>query len=326
MNEDLLKPHIRNVTEEDRKKLPRFSYSRIEQYLNCPMAYDLKYNQEKQTRDTSLALELGTLLHAVLEQKGYMLRNGIVNYTILDKLITDGIIEKTEKSKDIIPGISALKKKYWETWSIPDSEGRTYDEKLILFNEVLHKEMQDTEWVPYAFEMPFEFVWDDRVIMNGFIDRIDVNLHKKAFRVIDYKTSKKPFDKSKLPTSLQFGIYALACLNDNKINSIPVEYIYRFILLDDFQKALSLGWEKRLVKKLIQTFNSIDDRKIQNEWVPRPSPLCFYCNYCVNNPNAHEFKNECDYYSLWTPDNKTFETHKEWGLKKEAEKTRKLIF
>lgn len=326
MNEDILLPHIRAVTEADKKRLPLFSYSRIEQFLNCPMAYNFKYNQKMITKDTSLALELGSLLHAVLENKGYMIQDsGEVNYEILDKLIEDGIIEKNEKTKEEIPGLLDLKRKYWEIWSVPDSEGRTYDDKIKLFDRVLRTEMQDDDWKPYAFEMPFEFVWDDKVILHGFIDRID----KKGdnFRVIDYKSSKKPFPDNKLPTSLQFGIYALACLINDEIKCLPSEYIYRFILLDDKQYALTKGWEKRLEKKLVQTFDAIEKRNKELRFEPKPSPLCYYCNYAVTNPNAHEYKDMCEYYSLWTPENKTFEKHKEWNaLEEPKEQKRKLIF
>ena len=327
MNEEILLPHIRAVTEED-KKLPKFSYSRLEQFLNCPMAYDFKYNKHMHTKDTSLALELGTLLHAVLEHKGKMLvETGTVNFKILDKLKSDGIIETNEKTREEIPGIVDLKKKYWEIWSVPDSESRTYDEKLKLFDQVLHTEMQDDNWEPFAFEMPFEFVWDDKVVLHGFIDRVDQK--DGRFRVVDYKTSKKPFPDNKLPTSLQFGIYALACLNNEQIKRIPDEYIYRFILLDDEQQALTKGWEKRLVKKLTQTFDAIEKRDEESRFEPKPSPLCFYCNYAVTNPNAHDFKDMCEYYSLWTPENKTFEKNKEWNAlenKEPIETKRKLIF
>lgn len=325
MNEEILRPHIREVRQKD-KGLPRFSYSKIEQFLNCPMAYDFKYNQHMYSKDTSIALELGSLLHAVLERKGHMLTGKEeISYEVLDKLIHNGIMDTDEKTKEPLLGTDALRQKYWEIWSEPDSEGRTYDEKLRLFENVLRKEMQeDEEWTPYAFEMPFEFVWDDKVIMVGFIDRVDRNADGE-FRLVDYKTSKKIFDKSKLPTSLQFGIYNLACLNNKEINKTAVENMYRFILLDDSQMALTVGWEKRLVKKLTQVFDSVEAKENNNRWEPKPTPLCHWCSFSPTNPNAHEFQ-ICDYHSLWTPTNKSFAKKNEWNALKPAEPKRKLVF
>ena len=322
MNENLLKNYVRPVREEDRAVLPVFSYSKMEVYKNCPYQYDLKYNQKKFTDDTSIALEIGGLLHYVLEQKGKALvSEQPIDYEKLNIIIQNGTKETNEKTKEQLLGITDLKKKYWEIWNIPDSEGRTYDQKLELFDKVLRSEMEEDDgWKPYQFEHYFEFVWGDRVIIKGFIDRLD--LKDGNIRTIDYKTSKKVYDSSKLSTSLQFGIYALAILNEYGV--LPVESIYRFILLDETQKALTKGWERRLIKALDGIFDKIDNDNESGVWVPKSSPLCYYCNFSKNNPSAHEYNNECEYYSLWRPDNKTFECNRKWNALENAVNTSKL--
>lgn len=335
MNEEILKDLVRPVTEEDREKLPVFSYSKMEVYRNCPYQYDLKYNQGKYSSDTTIALEIGSLLHYVLEQKGKTLASKeLVDYNVLNDLIQNGTQETDEKTKEQLLGIKDLKKKYWETWSVPDTEGRTYDKKLELFDKVLHTEMENGDWKPYLFEHPFEFVWNNRAIVKGFIDRIDQK--DGEFRTVDYKTSKKTYDSSKLSTSLQFGIYALAILNE--FGKLPIESLYRFILLDDSQTALSKGWEKRLIKALDGIFDKIDTDNASGVWYPKPSPLCHWCNYCSHNPDASEYKYDCEYYSLWRPDNKTYEVNRQFEtddlknnsnltkLNMDNTKTRKLIF
>lgn len=326
MNEELLLNKIREVREEDKKKLPTFSYSKIDQFKNCQYAYDLKYNQKKYSSDTSLALELGSLCHLALELKGKSLVKGEpIDYVKLNKIIHEGYTELNEKTKEELLGTEALKKKYFETWYEKDNASEmTYEDKMKLFDKVLHEEMENTEWAPYLFEEPFEFVYDNRVIIHGFIDRIDTK--DGEYRTVDYKTSKKVFDAKALPTSLQFGIYALAILH--KFGKLPIESLYRFILIDAEQKALTLGWENRLIKALDKVFNSIDENEKSKIWKPSPCPLCYYCNYCANNPNAKEFKGDCDYYSLWKPNEKTFAVNCEWNPedKKEDTTKRKLVF
>lgn len=319
MNEDLFKDLVRPVTEEDREKLPVFSYSKMEVYKNCAYQYDLKYNQKKYTDDTSIALELGSLLHYVLEQKGKMLirktgspfEQPFVNYEWLNELMLNGVTETDEKTKEHLLGINDLKKKYFETWYEKDNaSGMTYEDKMQVFDKVLHNEMEWTVenefWRPYLFEYEFEFVWDNRVIIKGFIDRIDEK--DGEYRTIDYKTSKKVYDSSKLATSLQFGIYALAIFNDFGV--LPSESKYRFILLDETQSALTKGWEKRLIKALTGVFDKIDADTASGIWKPSPTPLCHWCNFCAHNPDAHDYKNDCEYYSLWEPNNKTFAVNK----------------
>ena len=312
MNKETLKSKIRPVTEEDKKNLKAYSYSGLSTLKTCPYQFYLNYIEGKRSSDTSLALQLGTLLHYILEQKGKMIVSGEgIDYPKLYNIQLNGMKEVDgEKTKEEIIGLNDLKKTYWEEWGVPDTEGRTYNDKLVNFDKVLANEMQNTEWKPYLFEHYFEFVYDNKIILHGFIDRVDKK--DEALRVIDYKTNKKLYDKKDLPTSLQFGIYALAILNEFDI--IPEQFIYRMILLDDSQEALTPGWEDRLVTQLDKIVKSLETHKESGTWEPKPCPLCHWCNYCATNGNAKQYKNECQYYSLWTPEHKTFEVNKEFNI------------
>lgn len=339
---------IRPVTEKDRE-LPVFSYSKLEVFKNCPLQYKYKYIEKKYSQDTSIALEIGSLCHYVLEQKGRMVAaKQNVDYNKLDNILLDGVSEVDEKTKEELLGVSQLKRKYFEVWHEADNaSGTSYDEKIKIFIQVLHEEMEDDEWEPIYFEKPFEFVWNNKVIIKGFIDRIDarriqcdekgyvdvggVKIHKTNvksydFRVIDYKTSKKVYEQSKLATSLQFGIYGLAILNEFGV--LPVESKYRFILIDDEQYALTKGWEKRLIKALDKVFGDIEASENKEVFVPKPSPLCHWCNFCQTNPEATIYRNECEYFSKWTPTQKTFEVNKKWNALENMNTTtkRKLVF
>lgn len=329
--EELLK-RIRPVTEEDRKNLPVFSYSKLEVFKNCPLQYRYKYIEKKYSQDTSIALELGSLCHYVLERKGHMIVNGeVIDYELLNDLLTNGVKETDEKTKEELIGVAQLKRKYFETWYEADNaSGASYDEKMKLFDKVLHEEMEESEWKPTYFEMPFEFVWDNKVIIKGFIDRIDTKNTEEGetqYRTVDYKTSKKVYEQSKLATSLQFGVYALAILN--KFGVLPVESEYRFILIDDKQFALTKGWENRLIKALDKVFGDIEASEKKEIFIPKPSPLCHWCNFCQTNPEATIYRNECEYFSKWTPNQKTFEVNKKWNALENMTKAtpkRKLVF
>ena len=316
---------IRPVTEDD-KNLPVFSYSKMEVFKNCPLQYRYKYIEKKYSQDTSIALELGSLCHYVLEQKGKMIISGeTVDYEKLNDILMNGVTETDEKTKEELLGVNQLKRKYFEVWHEADNaSGASYDEKIKLFDKVLHNEMEETDWKPTYFEKPFEFVWDNKVILKGFIDRIDTK--DGQYRTVDYKTSKKVYEQSKLATSLQFGVYALAILNEFGV--LPIESEYRFILIDDKQYALTKGWENRLIKAMDKVFGDIEASEKKSVFVPKPSPLCHWCNFCQTNPEATIYRNECEYFSKWTPTQKTFEVNKKWNALENINTApkRKLVF
>ena len=316
---------IRPVTDDD-KNLPVFSYSKMEVFKNCPLQYRYKYIEKKYSQDTSIALELGSLCHYVLEQKGKMIVSGeTVDYEKLNNILMNGVTETDEKTKEELLGINQLKRKYFEVWHEADNaSGASYDEKIKLFDKVLHNEMEETDWKPTYFEKPFEFVWDNKVILKGFIDRIDTK--DGQYRTVDYKTSKKVYEQSKLATSLQFGVYALAILNEFGV--LPIESEYRFILIDDKQYALTKGWENRLIKAMDKVFGDIEASEKKSVFVPKPSPLCHWCNFCQTNPEATIYRNECEYFSKWTPTQKTFEVNKKWNALENINTApkRKLVF
>ena len=316
---------IRPVTDDD-KNLPVFSYSKMEVFKNCPLQYRYKYIEKKYSQDTSIALELGSLCHYVLEQKGKMIVSGeTVDYEKLNDILMNGVTETDEKTKEELLGVNQLKRKYFEVWHEADNaSGASYDEKIKLFDKVLHDEMEETDWKPTYFEKPFEFVWDNKVILKGFIDRIDTK--DGQYKTVDYKTSKKVYEQSKLATSLQFGVYALAILNEFGV--LPIESEYRFILIDDKQYALTKGWESRLIKAMDKVFGDIEASEKKDVFVPKPSPLCHWCNFCQTNPEATIYRNECEYFSKWTPTQKTFEVNKKWNALENINTApkRKLVF
>ena len=64
---DFFEGKVRGVTETDRRMLPRLSYSGLETFRNCEYQYHLKYGEKKYTKETTLALELGSLCLLILE-------------------------------------------------------------------------------------------------------------------------------------------------------------------------------------------------------------------------------------------------------------------
>lgn len=335
-----LQSKLRQVTPEDREKLLSASFSKFDLFNNCNRRYDLKYNKGMHVGSITLPLELGSILHKGLEMKGNYLIDGLtVDYDVIRKAVMDGADEITPKSKHHIFGVNEIKERHKEAWleSYEDEDGVPYDQKIALYlNSVLPTRMEDEEWTVKGTEIPFEYVYDDRVIIKGFIDRVDSKEDENGneiLKVIDYKSSKKVFPDTKIKTPMQMVIYDLACFH--LFGILPEYHEYDFILLDKKQTSkdgvCSKGYLKRGIKKIDSILDKIEESESEKEYMPSPTPLCYWCPYAglAYTPNADiKYGGECQYHSLWTPENKVFTVNKEYipGEEESEKPVRKLVF
>lgn len=322
----LLSEKIRQVTEED-KGLPYISYSKLSNFEKCPLSHKLKYIDKHFSSKSSLAMEIGSILHKVLELKGQMkLEQKDIDYKYLIDVLENGYTEEDEKSDNHILGVADLKKKYFEEYYVADNKsGMNYEQKVDVFiKNVLPTRIEDEQWRVLCVEKSFEFVYDNRVVIHGFIDRVDTN-DSGDLRIIDYKSSKAPFSDAEIKTPMQHITYDLACIY--LYGKIPIEHQYDFILIDKIQDACSKGYLKRGIKKLDKLLDDMDNMATQGEYPPKPTPLCFWCPFHTDSPNADsKFSGLCQYHSLWTPENRNFKVLNPYEDKPHNNSIRKLIF
>jgi len=276
------------------------------------MKFYQKYIEKNYDQSDAIHLDIGNILHKVLEIKYRdIIEGNEINYNELNRIVYEGIREATDKSEEMIIGVNEIIKKYGEDiFSKVDAKsGLSYENKMSIFTDYLHNEENDN-WKPLAVEQNFEFEYEGKGILNGFIDRIDIN-ENGDLRVVDYKSSNKVFDHKDLTTPLQMVIYTLAC--EQLFNKKPIEHRYDFIMLGESQLACTKGYYNRGIKKLNKIFDEIEWYTALGEFKPKPTPLCHWCSFSKTNPNALWYMQDlCDYYSLWTPDNKTFAKNKEY--------------
>lgn len=284
------------------------------------MKYKLKYVDGHYSRKKTIATEIGSILHKGLELKGISKMKGLhVDYEYLKNVVENGSTEESDKDKEYIPGTSNIMMRYFEEWFKEDERTEMcYNDKMkIYFKDVLPMRMEDPEWKVVGTEVPFEMVYDERCIVHGFIDRIDKNVTDGHLKVIDYKSSKKIFRNVDIKTPLQMVVYDLACIYLYGV--LPEEHEYDFILLDKKQETkdgvCSKGYLKRGITKINSLLDKIDYMTITGEYPPAQTPLCYWCSFAdmFHTPNCDEkYAGECQYYSLWKPEEKTFKVNKKY--------------
>lgn len=293
------------------------SYSSLSLYENCPYQYKRKYIEKNYTDCSTLALEMGTLVHGVMEEK--MEPNNKKTREYLDNILQNGYVGGT--ARDSFLGLKDLQKKYYDTYGDPARKsGLTYKQKLLNLEERLLDEDENgvnnplNEWNMFETEMEFEIEFHN-VKIGGFIDKIEIN-QNGDFKISDYKTSDSIFDDSKIKTALQMYIYAEAI--KDKYGKYPIEFEYDFILLGQKQQAMSKGWEKRGQKKLTKIIDNMMEDYRTGIFIPKPAPLCYWCDYneigITKDPKVCRL---CEYYSLWTPTQRSSSTNKDWGEPKQ---------
>ena len=309
----LMLQHIRKYDPDADKELPKYSHSKMEKFTSCNRSFLYKYVYGNYPKGGSISTELGSIVHRVLELKALAkMNNEHINYEFLHEVLFSG-----DKEENLI-GINDIKLKYHDEWEEFDSKsGMTYDEKIELFiKDVLPNEMED-EWEVLGAEVEFNFVYNDKYHIGGFIDLLqckkdeDGNIVK--IRVIDYKTSKKVFDRQHNVTAQQMIIYTFAVYLMYGI--LPEEHVYDFVLLDKKQSddVLTNGYLKRGINKINKLFESIEECDDTGIYRPNSSPLCHWCDFCETNNNAIEpYNTMCPYYSLWLPTRKTFMTNEDY--------------
>lgn len=333
-----LQNKLRVVTDDDRKKLLTTSYSALDLFCNCRFRYNQQKNLKKYATSSTIALDLGNILHKGLELKGtYIMNEQPVDYENIKDTVINGCDEVSDKTREHLPGITEIEALYSKDWleSIETTDQLSYPQKIQLYlDKVLPTRMEEDEWQIEGTEVKFDYVYDDKIIITGFIDRIDSKIDEngeKQLRVVDYKSSKKIFDDSKIKTPLQMVVYDLACLQMYGI--LPIEHEYDFILLDKKQTSqngvCSKGYLKRGLKKIDSILDKMAVAAEANEYPPSPTPLCYWCPFPskLHTPNADAtWAGTCPYYSLWKPDKKIFQVNQDYVPGEKLDEVRKLIF
>lgn len=137
-------------------------------------------------------------------------------------------------------------------------------------------------------EKPFYININDKLLLNGFIDRIQLD-PDGVIHVADYKTTK---DKRYLKDFFQLITYCYALmLEDTSIKHIRASFI---LLRHNFKyitKEFSRDEVKIVAEKFLQYQTNIADEKL---WRPNPQFLCKYCDYlefCASGKNYLNKKN-----------------------------------
>lgn len=303
-----------------KKPLPRYSYSALSLANQCMFSFHQKYILKNRADTPTLATSAGTIAHKGKELVSQALMRGEKpDYDSIMEQVMNGYegADKATGHPEVLPGMNQLKEQFWDDWIAPDTKsGLTYEQKLRVYQQHLPDEELNPIWKTIGVEVNFEFEFNG-VVLFGIIDKVAIN-KQGEIKLVDYKSSRRPYQGTDLTTPLQMWIYhhaVQAMINTGKIPGATgiVSHEYDFIFIDQIQEAGTQGWLKRGETKLNKILNSIVAATESGVWKPSPTPLCYWCSYCKDSPSAAPvFRHMCPYYSLWKPHNKSYGVAKRW--------------
>lgn len=148
-----------------------------------------------------------------------------------------------------------------------------------------YKEILEEEGLPNvrAVEQGFLININDKILLNGFIDRVQVD-PDGMIHVADYKTTK---DAKYLKDFFQLKTYCYALmLQDESIKRIRSSFI---LLRHDF-KYITEEFKREdifpVAEKFVKYAKSIEEEKA---WRPNPQFLCKYCDYLDSCKSGYEY-------------------------------------
>lgn len=229
------------------------SVSKVKTFKDCPAKYKFNYIEKLPQKEWEF-LSFGKFLHEVLETYYKSLLSG-------DNDSHNLILTKAWKLAFI-------------NWKAKLSGEQITDAKKIC-NEFLVDQLKTSKnTAVIGVEKSFYIDIDGKVLLNGFIDRVQLDADG-VIHVTDYKTTKnKKYLKNDFFQLLTYAY--VMCLEDPSLKKVRGSYIllrHGFeMIVKEFERDEIMTMES----KFLDYANNISAEKL---FRPKPTMLCNYCSF-----------------------------------------------
>lgn len=241
------------------RDLLSLSVSKCKTFKDCKAKYRFNYIEKLPKKDWDF-LTFGKFLHEVLET---------FHKKILDGAQDAFHILMTKASKEALAN-----------WGEKLTSDQKKESQAILTSYLLKiskAKIDGTLPTVLSVEKNFYIDIDGRVLLNGFIDRIQLD-PDGILHVSDYKTTKNP--KYLKKDYFQLLTYAFVmCLEDPTIQKVRTSYLLLRHNCDLIIKEYTRDEIMKVEEQFIEYADSITEEKL---FRPNPTMLCGYCDYLTS--------------------------------------------
>ena len=249
--------------------LAALSPSRAADFMTCPLMYRLRTIDRLPEAPSPDAVR-GTVVHKVLED--------LFDLPALDRT--------PDRAAEMLrPAWEALLAAEPEVAEMFGEEGPDVASWLVSCREVLDRwfTLEDPRRLePAERELYVEALLDSRLLLRGFVDRVDVAPDGRI-RVVDYKTGRSPGVGHEAKALFQMRFYALVIWRTRGIVPSVLQLVYLGngeILRYAPDEADLLATER----KVQAIWAAIRHAEESGDWPESPSRLCDWCSFQAHCP------------------------------------------
>ena len=244
--------------------LGALSPSRASDFMSCPLLYRYRTIDRLPEEPSADALR-GTLVHKVLED-----------------LFDLPSHERTpDQARDLlVPTWDALLAAEPTLAELFTDEGPDVAEWLASCRSVLDRyfTLEDPRRLePAERELYVEALLDSRLLLRGFVDRLDIAADG-AIRVVDYKTGRSPGEMFEAKALFQMKFYALVIWRTRGVVPAMLQLVY----LGNGELLRYVPDEADLLateRKVEAIWKAIVRAQESGDWRPNRSRLCDWCSF-----------------------------------------------
>jgi putative RecB family exonuclease len=254
--------------------LGAISPSRAADFMTCPLLYRFR-TIDRLPEPSSVEAVRGTLVHKVLED--------LFSLPAEERTPERARAMLVPTWESLIEADPTLEEMFGDAQADAASAG--FLDWMRSGREVLDRyfELEDPRRLePAERELYVETLLDSKLLLRGFVDRLDV-APDGAIRVVDYKTSRAPGEGYEAKALFQMRFYALVLWRMRGVVPKLLQLVYLGngeILRYEPDEADLLATER----KLNALWEAIRRAEEAREWLPSPSRACDWCAHQARCP------------------------------------------
>jgi putative RecB family exonuclease len=251
-----------------------YSHSQLSTYEGCPLKYKLSYRDKIKRDVEGIEAFLGSMVHETLK-----------------KCYDDAKYTKINPLDDLLGYYDSIWDKNWHDSIIITKKDLTKDNYRALGKKMIGSYYNrycpfDSD-ITMATEMMVNFSLDDARKYNlvGYIDRLS-RTKEGIYRIHDYKTSAHLPTQIEADNDRQLGLYQIGV--QNKWTDVSnVKLVWHYLAFD--KDLISSRSQEQLSKLKQDNMELIDEIEATEDFLPKESALCNWCEYPDLCPRRKHF-------------------------------------